>query len=247
MTPIVALSARNMHDLPGIKENIPAAAITHDYLMRVVNAGGIPLVVPPLGELPVELLDRVDGLVLSGGEDIAPERYGKPPSPHLGTVDLLRDALELALVTEAVARRMPILAICRGAQVLNVALGGTLIQDLPSEYPSDVRHRQEAACTQGTHVVRLAPDSLLSGLWGSTELSVNSFHHQAALDVAPGLRAVAWAPDGVIEALEGAGAFMVGVQWHPECQESEFSPRLFGAFVEACRAYAIRRRPSSAA
>lgn len=247
MTPIVALSARTMHDLPGIKEKIPAAVLTHDYLMRVVDAGGIPLVVPPLGELPVELLDRVDGLVLSGGEDIDPERYGKQPSPHLGTVDAQRDALELALTREAVSRRMPILAICRGAQVLNVALGGTLIQDLPSEFPSDVRHRQEASCTLGTHDVRVASDSLLASLAGGEVVSVNSFHHQAALDVAPGLRAVAWASDGVIEALEGTGAFMMGVQWHPECQESELSPRLFTAFVEACRAYAIRRRPSSAA
>jgi putative glutamine amidotransferase len=231
-----------MDGLPGIKAGMTAAILTHDYLVRVREAGGIPVMLPPIGELPAEILDRVDGLLLSGGEDIDPERYFAPPSPKLGTVDPLRDALELSLAAEAVRRGMPVLAICRGLQVLNVALGGTLIQDLPSECPSDTQHRQEAPSTEGTHPVSLSPGTRLAGIAGTAQLVVNSFHHQAAKDVAPNLQAVAHAADGVIEAVEGREGFVLGVQWHPEIQHGEFSLKLFGAFVEACRAYTEARR-----
>lgn len=247
MTPVIALSARNMDGLPGIKGGMTSAVLTHDYLRRVHEAGAIPVMIPPLGELPVALLDRVDGLVLTGGEDVEPARYGQAPSPELGTVDLRRDALELALAAEAAKRGMPVLGVCRGMQVLNVALGGTLIQDLPSERPSEIPHRQEAACTEGSHPVSLEAGSRLAAIAGSESLFVNSFHHQAALAVAPSLKPVAWAEDGVIEALEAKEAFMIGVQWHPECQDGEFTSRLFTAFVEACRVYADRQREVAAA
>ena len=245
MIPVVGLSARNMDGLPGIKNGMTAALLTHDYLLRVREAGAIPVMLPPIGELPLDVLDRLDGLVLTGGEDIAPERYGQAPSPKLGDVDLRRDALELALAKEAVRRGMPILAVCRGLQVLNVALGGTLIQDLPSERPSDTVHRQEAPSTEGSHGIQLDPASRLAQIAGTTELWVNSFHHQAADSVAPRLKPVAHAADGVVEALEGAEQFMIGVQWHPECQHGEFSGRLFGTFVDACTAYAGERRAHS--
>lgn len=241
MIPVVALSARNMDGLPGIKAGMTAAILTHDYLLRVREAGGIPVMLPPIGELPGEILDRVDGLLLSGGEDVDPERYGAPRSPKLGDVDPLRDALELGLAAEAARRGMPVLAICRGVQVLNVALGGTLIQDLPSEQPSETAHRQEAPSTEGTHPVSLSAGSRLAEIAGTDALLVNSFHHQAAKDVASQLRVAARAEDGVIEALEGPEGFMIGVQWHPEIQHGEFSIKLFAAFVEACRAYALER------
>lgn len=246
MIPVVGLTARNMDGLPGIKNGMTAALLTHDYLLRVKEAGAIPVMLPPVGELPLDVLDRLDGLVLTGGEDIDPERYGQPPSPKLGDVDPLRDALELKLAAEAVRRGMPVLAVCRGLQVLNVALGGTLIQDLPSEQPSDTAHRQEAPSTEGSHQVQLDPESRLAQIAGKAELWVNSFHHQAAKSVAPRLRPVAHAADGVIEALEGAEGFMIGVQWHPECQRDAFGGRLFGAFVEACAAYSGDRRVRSA-
>ena len=246
MTPVIALSARNMDGLPGIKNGMTAAILTHDYLLRVREAGGLPVMLPPIGEFPHAILDRFDGLLLTGGEDILPERYGQPPSPKLGDVDPLRDALELGLAAEAVRRGMPVLAICRGLQVLNVAMGGTLIQDLPSEQASEVAHRQEAPSTQGTHPVTLSAGSRLAGIAGAERLVVNSFHHQAARDVGRGLKAVAQAEDGVIEAVEATEGFALGVQWHPECQHGEFTGRLFGAFVEACRVYAASKGAASA-
>lgn len=246
MKPVIALSARNMDGLPGIKDGMTAALLTHDYLLRVQEAGGIPVMLPPIGELPGEVLERVDGLVLTGGSDVDPARYGMDPSPQLGDVDPLRDALELALAAEAAQRGMPILAICRGLQVLNVALGGTLIQDLPSDRPGPVRHRQAEASTEGTHAVSLSAGSRLAEIAGADRIVVNSFHHQAVQDVAAPLQEAAHAEDGVIEGLEGRDGFMVGVQWHPECQRSAFGGGLFAAFAEACRAYADRRRAPSA-
>jgi putative glutamine amidotransferase len=245
VTPVVALSARNMDGLPGIKAGMTAALLTHDYLLRVQEAGAIPVMLPPIGALPHAILDRVDGLLLTGGEDVEPAHYGQGPSPKLGAVDPLRDALELGLAAEAARRGMPVLAICRGLQVLNVALGGTLVQDLPSERPSEIAHRQEAPSTEPSHPVTLAPESRLAELAGTERLMVNSFHHQAAAEVAPRLRAVAWAEDGVIEALEGTEGFMLGLQWHPECQKGEFAGPLFAAFAEACRKYAEERQACS--
>ena len=160
-------------------------------------------------------LAAVRGLVLTGGEDVAPDRYGATPHPRLGDVDPVRDAAELALIAAARSRRLPILAICRGIQILNVALGGTLYQDLDSERPSLVSHSDET--TQ--HAVRVAAGSLLERTLGMRSATVNSRHHQAIRDLAPCLKAVAWADDGVIEAAEPAdanAAWMVAVQWHPE-------------------------------
>ena len=127
-----------------------------------------------------------------------------------------------------------------------MALGGTLVQDLPSEQPSEIAHRQEAPSTQGSHGVTLTAGSRLAGIAGTEQLVVNSFHHQAARDLGRGLKAVAQAEDGVIEAIESSDGFALGVQWHPECQHGEFSPKLFGAFVEACRAYAGSKGVASA-
>ena len=160
-------------------------------------------------------LAAVRGLVLTGGEDVAPDRYGATPHPRLGDVDPVRDAAELALIAAARSRRLPILAMCRGIQILNVALGGTLYQDLDSERPSLVPHSDET--TQ--HAVRVAAGSLLERTLGMRSATVNSRHHQAIRDLAPCLKAVAWADDGVIEAAEPAdanAAWMVAVQWHPE-------------------------------
>src|SRR5439155_8011881 len=136
-------------------------------------------------------LDGVHGLVLTGGEDVEPGRYGAAPHPKLGETDRARDAVELALIAGAERRRLPILAICRGIQVLSVALGGTLYQDLPSERPGPVDHRDQL----GRHALRVAPDTLLAETVGGTTLSVNSRHHQAIRDLAPALVATAWADD----------------------------------------------------
>jgi putative glutamine amidotransferase len=160
-------------------------------------------------------LVAVRGLVLTGGEDVAPERYGAAPHPRLGEVDPVRDAAELALIAAARQRGMPILAICRGIQILNVALGGTLYQDLDSERPGLVPHAGETS----HHAVRVETGSLLERTLGTRSTTVNSRHHQAIRDLAPGLKAVAWADDGVIEGAEPtdpSAPWMVAVQWHPE-------------------------------
>jgi putative glutamine amidotransferase len=187
------------------------------YVRALEQAGLVPLAVPTMlaAERAGAALSAVRGLVLTGGADVAPDRYGAAPHPRLGDVDPVRDAAELALIAAARARRLPILAICRGIQILNVALGGTLYQDLDSERPGPVPHSDETS----RHAVRVAPGSLLERTLGMRSATVNSRHHQAIRDLAPGLQAVAWADDGVIEGAEpadGAASWMVAVQWHPE-------------------------------
>jgi putative glutamine amidotransferase len=187
------------------------------YVRALEAAGLVPLAVPTIlaPERAAAALQGVRGLVLSGGEDVDPARYGAAPHPKLEDTDPTRDAAELALIAAARERRLPILAICRGIQILNVALGGTLYQDLESERPGPVRHAGEET-RHGLHVER---GSLLGRTLGTGSATVNSRHHQAVRDLAPGLRAVAWAEDGVIEAAEPAdpgAAWMLAVQWHPE-------------------------------
>jgi putative glutamine amidotransferase len=201
------------------------------YVRALESAGLVPLAVPTMlaADRASAALAAVRGLVLTGGEDVAPDRYGATPHPRLGEVDPVRDAAELALITAARARRLPILAICRGIQILNVALGGTLYQDLASERPSAVPHSGDTT----RHAVRVEAGSLLERTLGIRSATVNSRHHQAIRDLAPGLKAVAWAEDGVIEAAEPAdanAAWIVAVQWHPE----DLTERaLFDGFAQA--------------
>ncbi len=187
------------------------------YVRALEGAGLVPLAVPTMlaADRAGAALAAVRGLVLTGGEDVAPARYGAVPHPRLGDVDPVRDAAELALIAAARARGLPILAICRGIQILNVALGGTLYQDLDSERPGPVPHNDET----GRHPVHVEAGSLLERTLGTRSASVNSRHHQAIRDLAPGLKAVAWADDGIIEGAEPSDAkepWMVAVQWHPE-------------------------------
>ena len=187
------------------------------YVRALEGAGLVPLAVPTMlaADRAGAALAAVRGLVLTGGEDVAPARYGAAPHPRLGDVDPVRDAAELALIAAARARGLPILAICRGIQILNVALGGTLYQDLDSERPGPVPHNDET----GRHPVHVEAGSLLERALGARSASVNSRHHQAIRDLAPGLKAVAWADDGIIEGAEPSDAkepWMVAVQWHPE-------------------------------
>jgi putative glutamine amidotransferase len=187
------------------------------YVRALEGAGLVPLAVPTMlaADRAGAALAAVRGLVLTGGEDVAPARYGAAPHPRLGEVDPVRDAAEVALIAAARARGLPILAICRGIQILNVALGGTLYQDLESERPGPVPHNDET----GRHPIHVEAGSLLERTLGTRAASVNSRHHQAIRDLAPGLTAVAWADDGVIEGAEPTDAkqpWMVAVQWHPE-------------------------------
>jgi putative glutamine amidotransferase len=208
------------------------------YPNAVARGGGVPVVIPPFGsdESIAALLDRVDGILLAGGPDLHPSLYGQEPGPDLGPTEPALDGSEVALVRMALERRLPMLCICRGMQALNVARGGTLYQDLPSEFPGALAHRQEDPGRVPTHDVRLADRSMLATIAGTTAIRVNSFHHQAVDRLGSGLRAVAWAPDGVIEGVEDPRArFVVGVQWHAESlSESEtIQADLLGAFIAA--------------
>jgi putative glutamine amidotransferase len=215
-----------------------ALGLTYPDAIR--RAGAVPVVIPPLDAPAIEpLLDGLWGLCLSGGPDLHPASYHAEPHPELGPTEPHLDRFEIALVRAAEARDMPVLAICRGLQVLNVSRGGTLIQDLPSHVRSDVEHRQLEPGSTPTHDVRLDPGSLMAGCLGLREARVNSFHHQAVDRLGSGLRVVGWAPDGVIEALEATDrSFTVAVQWHAESLiRAPEQARLLEAFAEAAVSY----------
>ena len=188
-------------------------SILSTYADAFARAGNTPLVLPAETNRDVvaRMLASVDVLLLCGGEDVDPSRYKTKPSSRLGEVNLRRDAWEWLLLDEAVKRRLPVIGICRGCQLINVYFGGTLWQDLPSERPGEVKHR-------GTHLhgVRIEGGSRLARSLGCEEMQVNTSHHQAVRDLAPGFRAVAFAPDGVVEAIESETLPVAGVQFHPE-------------------------------
>jgi putative glutamine amidotransferase len=211
------------------------------YVRALEAAGLVPVVLPPLAPSHAgRALDAVAGLVLTGGEDVAPRRYGETPHPALGTVNEARDAWELALVAAARARGLPTLAICRGVQLLNVALGGGLVQDIPSQCPSALPHAPGNGRAVRVHDVHVAPGTRLAEAIAARRLQVNSSHHQAIGRVAHGLRVNARAPDGVVEGAEWEADdwWAVGVQWHPEelIETPEAWDRgLFAAFAAALR------------
>ena len=212
------------------------------YLRAIERAGGLPVVVPPIEiEAIPSLLANLHGVLLSGGPDIHPETYGESPHPELGPTWRDLDATELALARQTIASGIPMLAISRGAQALNIARGGTLFQHLPERFGRAIRHRQLADGPASTHPIEVAEDSVLARALGCTELNVNSYHHQSTSGLGRGVRAVAWAPDGVVEAVEvPRSAFTVGVQWHAESMtESPAHARLFKAFVEAATGDAV--------
>ena len=221
---------------------ITACRKLEDYRQSVLHVGGDVRVLEPT-TAGADALNGVDGLLLTGGEDLAPARYGAEPHPTIVDVNPARDEFELNLVAEARRRDMPIFAICRGVQVLNVACGGTLVRDIPAEVKGALEHRLAVPAHEAyalAHEVWLDKDTLLSRLMrerlsDADSCEVNSRHHQAVDKVAPGFVASATAPDGVIEAIEDPAArFCLGVQWHPEnfWRTGEFRP-LFEGFLDA--------------
>jgi len=219
--------------------------LTAAYVTALESAGLIPLIVPPLSNADAAsaVLDSVAGLVLTGGEDVDPARYGEKRHEKVRSVNPARDATEAALIQKAKERGTPVLAICRGIQMLNVACGGTLVQDIPSQVHGALIHNLESPPHQSyefAHEVWLDKDTLLASLMrerlrDTDACDVNSRHHQAVKEVAPGFKVSATAPDGVIEAIEDPNArFCLGVQWHPEnfFRTGEFRP-IFEGFLEA--------------
>ncbi len=234
--PLIGLTAYNGET----KEDLPAAILLRVYISAVIQAGGAPVLVPP--ELPEEawqsLYARLDGLLFTGGGDIALDRFDGDPHPRVYGVDEQRDALEFGLLDAALRDGKPFLGICRGSQVLNVSLGGTLYTHIQDQHLGALKHdyfpgypRNELA-----HEIRVEEGSRLAEVLGEPILQVNSLHHQGIKDVAPALKPAACAPDGLVEAIELPGhPFGLAVQWHPEwLTDQPSAQRLFKAFVEAC-------------
>jgi putative glutamine amidotransferase len=220
------------------------------YLRAIEAAGGLPVVMPPLDLDAVDpLLDRLSGICLSGGPDLDPAAYHERRHPKLGPVEPDLDRFELELARRADLRGLPMLAVCRGAQALNVARGGTLHQHLPDRAGVTVAHRQTKAGNVTTHPVTIAPGSLLARTMKRRRAQVNSFHHQAVNRLGAGLRAVAWSPDGVIEGIEApARPFLIGVQWHVEILvDRREHAALFSALVRAAAEFEGASREERAA
>ena len=215
--------------------------VARDYASAIEHAGGTPLLVPHVEDM--ECIDRylgvLDGLVLSGGGDIDPLLFGQEPHQNMGSVDRVRDEMEFQLTQEALDQDLPILAICRGIQMLNVAAGGTIYQDIAAEMPQPtLRHSQTGAGWYASHTIDILSDSRLFQVFGSPIARVNSFHHQAVRDVAEGFIVTAKAKDNVIEAIESpTHRFALGVQCHPEMmwERHPEALNLFTAFLKACQ------------
>jgi gamma-glutamyl-gamma-aminobutyrate hydrolase PuuD len=222
---------------PRVVEIVPVPTLLHTanryYVDAVVRAGGCPLILPVADPaLAPVAVGALDGLVLPGGGDVDPSCYGEAPRPETAAVDAERDAWEMACVRAALDRALPVLATCRGAQVLNVALGGSLVQHIPAV--TGARHSWAARYTEEVHDVTVDAGSRLAQVLGGTALGTNSLHHQAVDRPGAGVRAVAWAPDGTIEGFEVDGhPEVVAVQWHPELMPDDPSQqRLFADLVE---------------
>lgn len=239
--PLIGLTTAEMRTpvrdelLPHAEAGREEMVLNFHYMRAVTAAGGLPVVMSPqpLEAVP-ELVARLDGVLIPGGPDIDPAAYGHEPHPKLGPTWPEIDRFEIAVVREAERLGLPLLAICRGAQVVNVAHGGTLYQDLPDEVGEHVVHRRASLDDPvAMHSVRIAAGSLLARVMGVERADVNAYHHQAPRDAGDGLREVAWADDGVIEGLEGEG-FLLAIQWHAEAMQDRPEQRaLFAAFVEA--------------
>ena len=250
MAPIIGITATLKEDVDAVAER-PLGKFVRadlDYIEGVAGAGGAPVVLPPTGNKGVAeaVIHSLDGLLLSGGSDLDPGYYGEEPVPELGVTLPERDAFEMALVRLALRRGMPVFGICRGMQVLNVALGGTLYQDLPSQWEWDaLKHRQDTPKWQPTHEVRVREGSYIAEVMGCEVVKVNSYHHQGVRALAEGLVVAGRSSDGVIEAVEAVNLserWLLGVQWHAEAMRGAGPQQesLFEAHVSAAERHAVR-------
>ena len=239
--PVIALSASHFVEQAS-HGTFNRLSLTKSYADAVYAAGGIPIILPFIADIVDDALDFVDGVILTGGSDLDPALFGDS-NVHPATYDILpaRDEAEIRIARAAVERNIPILGICRGIQAINVAFGGTLIQDVPTQYGREVGHRQQDRSIDAHlpgHSVTVEPGSRLEATYGAGPVPVNSFHHQAVKDVAEGWIVSGRSEDGLIEALERPGAlFALGVQWHPELMFSADDRHLrpFAALVEAAK------------
>lgn len=236
MKPLIGISTQGREIETSLGKHQSGETITRDYVDAILDAGGIPVLLPRQSPDHVEsTLAAIDGLLLSGGGDVGPENYNGHPE-LAEWVDPTRDVWEIALAREAERTSLPLLAICRGLQVVNVAFGGTLIEDIPSMAPSDEIHRiTDERARQGHQNVHFAEGCRIANALGPDTIA-NSLHHQSVRDLAAGYEAVGWASDGIVKAFETTdpGWDMMAVQWHPEYLPQSQGP-LFEALVEAAR------------
>jgi putative glutamine amidotransferase len=240
MRPLIAITTTSH---AGLEFRVPQVMLGFPYVDAIETAGGASLLGTPAHspESLECLMELADGLLLSGGEDVSPEHYGQAPHPMLGQTNPLRDRMELQALAAAIRREIPVLAICRGMQLLNVFFGGTLFQDLPSQRPGELVHEQQAPVGHRWHSARVEHGSRIEKIFGTDQLFINSFHHQGVDRLGQGLRPLAWAEDGLIEAVEAVDhPWIFGVQWHPERGEAEIpgdrrhpDRRLIHAFLNA--------------
>jgi putative glutamine amidotransferase len=241
--PVIGIATQTLEAIPG--ELPPCWIMGQSYVKILRSVGAVPWLIPLLPDdrdTMREIFNRIDGIFLTGGVDVDPTRYGETKEPCCGRTDPPRDDVEIQLIRWAIDSGKPILAVCRGIQVLNVTLGGTLYQDLATQIPTALKHdwfptRENPARDYLAHHVDSIAGTRVADCLGIAPAMVNSMHHQAIKTLAPGLRASAVAPDGLIEAVEGSDdTFIVGVQWHPEelAQRDPAQHRLFTSFISAC-------------
>jgi putative glutamine amidotransferase len=246
--PVIGIATQNLHSIDRIPEDLPQSWVMNQrYFLACTEVGAVPWMIPLLhDDLDTlrQIYERLDGLFLAGGVDMDPSSYGAERHEKCGREDIPRDVVELQLARWAMEDGMPILGVCRGMQVMNVAAGGTLVQDFEACMPGADKHDYFPGAGWArdhlAHPIRLAPGSRLAASFGGTEAMVNSMHHQGVDTLAPTLEATAWAPDGLVEAVESRGsAFQVGVQWHPEMlmDSHEGTRKLFEAFIDASNRY----------
>ena len=234
-TPVIGLTTNNDQN----KYGFPVSSLAHKYISALIEAGGAPVLIPSGQTVDARqsLFGRLDGLLLTGGGDIAIERYNGEFHPHVESVDPERDALEFALLLAAAESGKPFLGICRGFQVVNVALGGTLYTHIQDQFPGALKHDFDSGSQRQflAHEVKVEDGSRLAGILNETRFNVNSLHHQGVKDLSPAIRPTAFATDGLVEAVELPGhPFGMAVQWHPEwLTDQPASRRLFRAFVDA--------------
>ncbi len=238
--PIIGISATLLMIESGCLMGRERSAVGYDYIRAIQQAGGVPVVLPIVNEhhLIQQQIEIIDGLLLSGGYDVSPLCYGEDPKPGLEAICPERDIYEIELVQSAQRSNKPIFGICRGLQLLNVALGGTLYQDINLSIPSALQHQSKAKPDEATHAITISSQSLLHSIMNETKVLTNSFHHQAIKDLAPDLVVNAQSSDGVIEGVESPGPdFILGVQWHPELMIEKHSNmlKIFQAFLEAAK------------
>lgn len=245
--PLIGIPTQTLHSIDGIPAALPESWVMNQrYSRAVATAGGLPVMIPLLDEMDTlrELFDRLDGLLIPGGVDVDPATYGEAPLPTCGRLDRDRDRVELSLARWAREDGKPLFGLCRGLQIVNVALGGTLYQDIAAQRSDAIKHDYFPTAGYSrahlAHPVTVSGGTRLHAFVGTAPLKVNSMHHQAVKNLAPELVTTAVAPDGLVEAVESPDShFLLGVQWHPEAlsDHDHRMHRLLAGFVEAAARY----------